>query len=302
MTDKIKHVSELPRWFKLDKYNDAKNLDANGWYEQLCIRGSILKYFDHEFLDEVGLPKTMPQQPCFKEALKDVREKPIFDINGEEKGKLPMCFYFDSISTLLKSKHPKYGPSVYLMTLEEFDVIKRGIDPDRLEYARHWKNQFIERAWESLKPPYKYESWIKEPVYNSVSQEIKETHGFTGIDPVIVNLQYSDKILLENFKQYLAVRRAELKEKYPSKQKQCNFADWVRYGVLPYLDLKIWEVDAGIKIPYRVIADAIYPLGEGGEETVRKTTIPLVDTILNGDLTPHLLAQAAIESAERVNK
>lgn len=171
-----------------------------------------------------------------------------------------------------------------------------------MEYARYWKNQFIENDWESLKPPYQYESWIKEPVYNSVSQEIKDRHRFEGIDPVIINLQYSDKILLENFKQYLAVRRAELKETFPSKHKQCNFADWVRYGVLPYLDLKIWEVDTGIKIPYRVMADAIYRFGDGGEEMVRKTTIPLVNSILNGEVNSDLLAQAAIELAEQVNK
>lgn len=119
MKKRIKHVSELPEWFNLEKYNNARKLNANGWYEQLCIRGNILKYYDLEFLDEVGLPKVMPQQDCFKEALKDVRENPIFHIHGEGKGKLPIYFYFDSISTLLKSQHPKYGPSVYLMTLEE---------------------------------------------------------------------------------------------------------------------------------------------------------------------------------------
>src|SRR5881394_1963592 len=103
MTRRIKHVSELPEWFKLDKYNNARKLDANGWYEQFCIRGTILKYYDHERLDKAGLPKDLPQQPCFKEALKDVRETPIFDINGEGKGKLPLYFYFDSISTLVNS-------------------------------------------------------------------------------------------------------------------------------------------------------------------------------------------------------
>lgn len=297
MTIRIKHVSELPKWFKLNKYSDAKNLDATGWYEQLCIRGNILKYYDLEFLEKAGLPKVMPQQSCFKNALNDIRENPIFDIHGEGKGKLPMYFYFDSISTLLKSKHP----SVCLMTLEEFDFIRGAIDPDRLEYTRHWKNQFLEKNCEPLKSIYQYEPWIKEPVYNSVSEEMKERRSFTGIDPVIVNLQYSDKILLENFKQYLAIRRAELKETYPSKHKQCNFADWVRYGVLPYLDLKIYEIDTGIKIPYRVMADAIYRLGEGGEEMVRKTTIPLVESILNGDVVAELLAKAAIELAEHDN-
>lgn len=38
MTKKIKHIRDLPEWFSLDKYSDAVNLDAAGWYEQLSLR------------------------------------------------------------------------------------------------------------------------------------------------------------------------------------------------------------------------------------------------------------------------
>ncbi len=38
MTSRIKNISELPKWFQLDKYKAAKKLDAAGWYEQFAIR------------------------------------------------------------------------------------------------------------------------------------------------------------------------------------------------------------------------------------------------------------------------
>ena len=42
MAKKIKHVSELPEWFKLEKYTFTNNLDAAGWYEQLSMRSICL--------------------------------------------------------------------------------------------------------------------------------------------------------------------------------------------------------------------------------------------------------------------
>lgn len=187
------------------------------------------------------------------------------------------------------------------MTLEELDSIKRSIQPGRLAHTANWKTQFLENAWESLKHPIPYEPWIKEPVQNSVRQEIKDQHDFTGIDPVIVDLNFPDKILIENFKLHLAARRAESNTEHLSRHgRQCNFLDWIHYGVLPYLDLKLWELENDIKIPHRVIADAIYPRGEGGEETVRKTTIPLA-TYLSENIPPQLFAHAATELAEQNN-
>ena len=47
MTSRIKHVSELPEWFHLDKYKKAIKLDAAGWHAQLALRGKIAESFSH---------------------------------------------------------------------------------------------------------------------------------------------------------------------------------------------------------------------------------------------------------------
>jgi Family of unknown function (DUF6387) len=118
------------------------------------------------------------------------------------------------------------------------------------------------------------------------------------MDPVIVDLNYPDKILLETFKQYLATRRAESKTEHLSKPlREQDFYDWCRFGVLPYLNLRLWEMETGNKIPLRVLADAIYPSGEGGEETVRKTTAPLAKSLIDYHNLRILVAQVATELA-----
>ncbi len=116
---------------------------------------------------------------------------------------------------------------------------------------------------------------------------------------MVVNLDLPDSILMENFKQYLVTLREKTRT-YCSVKKPYRrraFDDWRRFGVLPFLDLRIWKREADVTIPNRVIADAIFPPGEGGEETVRKTTAPLVEKLLR---SLHLLqAQAAQEILER---
>lgn len=295
MSIRIKHVSELPKWFNLDKYKKAKKLDAAGWYEQLRLRANFLAYLDPT-QDEV--PTEIRELPIFKNALAEAiatfRETPIFDIKGEGRGKLPIFLYFEDPSSLCEKLDHTLG--VHQMTFEEFELVRSAIDPIKLQYVACWKDQFQYRMLDTSKPFYKFESWIREPIRKSMIEEIKDEHDFgpRNLDTVVIDLNFPDKILIENFKQYLAARREESKTEYLSKpNRQQDFYDWIRFGVLPYLDLKLWEIETGDKIPLRVLADAIYPPGEGGEETVRKTTAPLAKSLIEYHNLRILLAQVA---------
>ena len=74
---------------------------------------------------------------------------------------------------------------------------------------------------------------------------------------------------------------------------------WAKFGILPYLDLNAWAEIEGVKIPNRVMADAIFPVGEGGEEVVRKTTQKIAYEILTESHLNKLAALAAQEISER---
>ncbi len=294
MTSRIKNISELPQWFRLDKYKAAKKLTTAGWCEQFSIRNQLMEWL----ITEVEPNHQETLKATLTEAFTALRETPIFDIKGEGKGKLSMLFYFPDAESICKDYNQI--PAVHPMTLEEFDYVRRGIDPKKLAYVTHWANQQFDPDPPDLRP-YKYESWIGQPLNHSATAEAKDENGFgfRGIDSVAVDLNFPDKVLIENFKQYLAVRRAESKTENLSKtNRQQDYYDWVRFGVLPYLDLRLWELETGTKIPLRVIADAIYPMGEGGEETVRKTTAPLANSLIHNNQLRMLIAQFAVNLVE----
>ncbi|MBA2483690.1 MAG: hypothetical protein H0V39_04580, partial [Nitrosomonas sp.] len=46
MRKKIRSVSDLPEWFCLDKYEEAINLNAEGWLIQLSWRFGLLILLD----------------------------------------------------------------------------------------------------------------------------------------------------------------------------------------------------------------------------------------------------------------
>lgn len=292
MTVKIKHVSELPAWFHLDKYKKAKKLDAAGWHTQLALRGKIVDWFHTKI--EVDFVKSK-----ISEALTLIRENPIFDTHDERHGKIFELFAFYDAKYV--SKTLSHLPAVHPMTLEQFGLLRSALDDKRVEYVRLWVEQFEEDD-----PIYKkYQPWIRKPLIHSAKEEIKQENnfGFYGTDPVIVDLNFPDKILIETFKQYLATRRTESKTEHLSKPfREQDFYDWTRFSVLPYLDLKLWEMETGNKIPLRVLADAIYPSGEGGEETVRKTTAPLAKSLIEYHNLRILIAQVAEKSLVEASK
>ena len=99
-----------------------------------------------------------------------------------------------------------------------------------------------------------------------------------------VDLNFPERILMENFKKIIqrakALRAKEQIDEWDYRQ--LDFKEWERIGLLPYLDLQIWAFREEKKITNRVMADAIFSHGEGGEEVVRKTTSKLGEKVLDG--------------------
>lgn len=129
MTTKIKHVSELPAWFHLDKYKKAIKLDAAGWHRQLAFRGKIIDSFyekiEVEFVDIV--------KSEISKALILLREKPILDTHGE----IPKYFSFFNEAKQI-SQTLNHLPALHPMTLEQFALIRSVFNPKRVEYVKHW--------------------------------------------------------------------------------------------------------------------------------------------------------------------
>ncbi|MDO8863706.1 DUF6387 family protein [Haliea sp. E1-2-M8] len=107
--------------------------------------------------------------------------------------------------------------------------------------------------------------------------------------PILVDLRASDSILIDAFATWLRDARSEIA--IDSKRERPAYKYWARYGLLPYLDLRIWSKETGHSIPHHVMAEAV-GYRKGGD-SFRKTVPPLAKRLM-ADLS-NLEALAAIE-------
>jgi len=279
MTEIIKNVSNLPEWFNLAKYAAAESMDSAGWLEQLAMRKQLTSL--------VGSPRWESWQPSptskigqqSLQILALIRETPILNIAKNEL--LEGYFYDDSPLERI----PSIG--VHLTSVRNLYTTEGRIEKDKRDHARELFND---------NNPYSYKgtNWIDEPVDGIADSGDFEVN-------IRVNMMLPDNLLVEHFKILLNELRGG---SHPGvlllkNTRQPNFDNWISCGVLPYMDLQIWQKEIGVKIPNRVMADAIFPVGEGGEEVVRKTTAKLADELLTTKYQHTLASLVALEIAER---
>jgi hypothetical protein len=112
---------------------------------------------------------------------------------------------------------------------------------------------------------------------------------------VEIDMDLPDKLLEDSFAAELHKIRDYLcntpdKTKYHRPKTQ----NWARYGLLPYLDLLIWELETGTNIPAETMAFAIKTGYVASASQLLDTVIPLVERLMNGGLE-ELLDIIAIE-------
>ncbi len=284
MRKRIKNVSDLPEWFNLEKYQFAYELNALGWYEQLYVRTMCLtramKVVNHPDFNKDGY------FDLFKGSLNSIRENPQVDLLNNER--LSQCYSLGGVLYWLKQiKNPQPLLGVSSLTMKEYICQPFFIDPKRLEQAQKW---YDARDKKTSKEP----AWLNEPLRNSYQSDVG-----TLTDTLNINLHLPDTFLIESFKQYLSAQRKRIKSISPKHFRQSDFQNWAKLGILPFIDLILWEFEFTITIPYRVIADALYPNGDRGEETVRKTSYPLLTELTTAVTLNQLGAQASLEIAEK---
>ncbi len=263
MAKQIKHFSELPDWFKLEKYDQARNLNTVQWIEQLSLRAYL---FD-------------AHPDNFKKLIESIRNEPICDIHSCKA--ISEIFGLDAIDSS-KDEVPTFS-GVRHLTLDDMISLKF--------FLNKKAKKVMELDVREIPKKKISKAFLKTPCYELLDKSFENT----GL--IHVKLELPDATLIEHFKQFLAEQRARINS--TERSRLPSFKEWCRLGVLPYLDLKIWELKKGVNIPNRVMADAIYRLGEGGEETVRKTTAPLAEFLISNRGFEILFAQDANEKTER---
>lgn len=283
MAKRIKHVSELPSWFDLKKYDFAEKLDALGWYQQLAIRGMCI-YRIAEYIED-----KQPYPEGLLLAIQTLRENPYSTILKD--GKLSEYFPNTQLFDLLNPEtHTNDLLGISSITMNDYLRQRLLINNERLAYAEKLLNASTSNNKISEEAP-----WMHEPLHSSYHTDV-------NTDILKIDLSLADNFLIDHFKIYLKNRR---KIRNPNKIKTKYFGDtdfhhWTQLKILAYLDLIILEYELNKRIPFRILADAIYPNGEKGEETIRKTTNPVASRLMGFHALYQLATQAAHKIAEKI--
>lgn len=105
-----------------------------------------------------------------------------------------------------------------------------------------------------------------------------------------VDLNAPDIVVKQGFAVWLKEARAHQASAPKGKNKM--YERWAGYGLLPYLDLRIWELLTGNSINRYVMVDAVEYVK--GEASFSKTVVPLAAELMR-DLSG-LQALAAVEA------
>lgn len=265
---KINSTADLPEWFDLEKYKGCAEFGALEWYA--CIRERVRVAHVVEAL-------VSGERGSIRKKLASMRAHPLAAIDRKEE--------------LIQQLLPR--PAVRSAT---WQALERAARLDRMTNSKQAP------AWESLGDAIRLASPDNELGNERALQE-SETLMIPGwLDReadaalAIVDLSATDAVLVDAFKEWLIQARAGQPTVARKKtRKRYAIERWAGYGLLPYLDLKIWAIETGTKIPLDVLRDAIRPRHSDSEH-IRKTVASLARSLV-ADLSG-LRAMAAAEVEE----
>jgi hypothetical protein len=277
---KIDRIEDLPDWFSIDYYSSSHTFGAIDWYQHLKQRASLI-YILQKSRDETDF------------------------LAGEYGSKFARCVNFTrGLST----------EDAEIQELIGIDGMDQRLTVEQCGVAPLTFRHLYEHA--SSVPGYELEpeKWFTD-MCNSMSEIptssdapdppllLRNWASVTGTEYALlrVNRELPIKITGESF----IVRLSEMQAAIPRHKKQKRyhaprFQSWARDGLLPYLDLMIWEMETGIKIPDRVMAVAVRPRSDIGEGNLRKTTIPLAKRLMADGGLAELLELAAVEATAQL--
>lgn len=289
----VRNKGELPKWFNIKKYAAAKDLTAENWYDLLVQRWSHNYYYDR-FASE-----KYTKHEVLYPALINLRENPLKSLTDDQH-----IMFIGGGKLLALKYNPKdfvhFAHALSPLTIRQLYQIEGSLEPK--SRIREYMDKILELngdAWPSEKEHEWALSFIDEPIFDAL-KKLGDSKKSRSHDFIKIDLSVPDKILIEQFADYLRQLRKRNPDIKPAKPyKAPEFKKLAEYGVLPYLDLKFWEKENNASIPYRVLADALFPTGNIGEEMIRKTTKKFSEQVIEADYIDFLATIAAQEITER---
>ena len=277
--NKIFSICQLPDWFSLDNYQCAENFHSYEWYLQISHRQlfrSLLEY------------RTETHRPKLAEIAEDSLNKYTSLVWGKDLRETHYVLPSISNEQELYEYLMQSGNAVNSLTLRH--LTNYHFD---LKNVHSWIDELGEN-WDI--PPNGTFNAADSPIkLANYPHEEKEYFSTARI-----NMKLPDEVLVEAFKSWLAVTRRKENSKVRKLYRKLPFDRWARFGVLPLLDLELWRLKTGSKLPDHVIAAALFPNADTGPDSLRKTIRPIAHRLVKD--SSELMAVAAIDMSNRVLK
>lgn len=279
MVAKIESVRVPPEWFDLEKYQKAEFFSIDDWVISLRIRKNIFDSF--KLMEGSGLSISWLFEIAkdLEQDLQQLRCNPL-DLGAGQPW-----------ASLIGNYEEKTGIApVRKLTFSDL-ITQYQLDQHELEIDQHKPEdseliKLLANRWNLITTP----SHVVTPheLIDMPIGPIREAG-----EPLLVDLRATDSVLITAFSRWLKSERAKQPASFSSKRELPAYNDWAGFGLLPYLDLTLWERETGNQITHHVMAQAIGYFRGG--DSFRKT-VPGLAAKLMHDLT-ELECLAAIESA-----
>jgi hypothetical protein len=215
-----KESIKLPEWFDIQKYRSADDFDSYEWLLHLSVRRQLL----------MEAAKKKKQAKGFQEILLFTRSTPTSMPEGEGVFSFlsdPVCgFVFPRQNAVELANNfninEAYGnfPAAVVDFLDEDKCVMVNEDGEELIMPSESEDEAV--TWLMM------EAALQDGVL------------------IKIDLNRPDKILLDEFEALLNEIRTQRDIQKPKTQyRSVDFKRWFKSGVLPYMDLRIWEVEQG---------------------------------------------------------
>jgi len=269
-------------WFDLDKYKEVKNFSVLDWYQQLAVR-----FYVWQIMSRKNVSYLVPFQHDARAVFEVIRSNPILTADDGDDSSIWHVFVEEP------------DPAVKQISLDKFSDIIPQVAGSELV----WKcieDKVGETA--ALESEYSFEAFI-ELIRDNFSEKLKHAHDAVlavddlapdyGIPPGVlhaeINLLHSDDEVLAGMRTWLT----KMRSKYPritqrhNKFTESEMRRWDEHKVLPYLDIRISELDEEVVYLQRDIAKKLFPNDDGIDaditEKLRKTTKPHAEALMTYD-------------------
>lgn len=281
---KIKRLVDLPNWFDFDHYSSVSKFRAVEWNKALSQRKFLFDILKGRAEKNPDLARAYCE--AFPRLIKGMRGIPVEDTDID--GFFGEHGYEQTLADECRGVVPLTFRHLY-----EHASIASAIDGDGGVGgpAESWFEQMVSITSENVHTSVT----VDPPLFLNHALRLDETLAAFRVD-----LQIPTAQLLKAFKStLLQAKKSKQKSLKTKKYYQPNFKDLTRYGLLPYLDLKIWEMETGHSITDSLMALAV--TRHRDEDHLRTSTKKWAKKLMEGDLGP-LREQAAAELIERHRK